>query len=230
MSDAGLDERFVRFAATGDEALRNELVLEHQGLALAFARRYARSGRDDDLEQIALEALIRAIDRFEPERDVRFSTYAARVIDGRLKQHFRDDSWDIRVPRSMKQLAVAVRTTTSELTNELGRVPSPAELADRLGVTVDQIALALDAANAQRTNELETDPSSDETWDMVDTGLIVPELLNSLPEQERVVVSLRFFGERSQSEIAERIGVSQMQVSRLLRRALARLRTEIGDS
>jgi len=230
VSDAGLDERFVRFAATGDEALRNELVLEHQGLALAFARRYARSGRDDDLEQIALEALIRAIDRFEPERDVRFSTYAARVIDGRLKQHFRDDSWDIRVPRSMKQLAVAVRTTTSELTNELGRVPSPAELADRLGVTVDQIALALDAANAQRTNELETDPSSDETWDMVDTGLIVPELLNSLPEQERVVVSLRFFGERSQSEIAERIGVSQMQVSRLLRRALARLRTEIGDS
>ncbi len=230
MSDAGLDERFVRFAATGDEALRNELVLEHQGLALAFARRYARSGRDDDLEQIALEALIRAIDRFEPERDVRFSTYAARVIDGRLKQHFRDDSWDIRVPRSMKQLAVAVRTTTSELTNELGRVPSPAELADRLGVTVDQIALALDAANAQRTNELETDPSSDETWDMVDTGLIVPELLNSLPEQERVVVSLRFFGERSQSQIAERIGVSQMQVSRLLRRALARLRTEIGDS
>ena len=230
MSDAGLDERFVRFAATGDEALRNELVLEHQGLALAFARRYARSGRDDDLEQIALEALIRAIDRFEPERDVRFSTYAARVIDGRLKQHFRDDSWDIRVPRSMKQLAVAVRTTTFELTNELGRVPSPAELADRLGVTVDQIALALDAANAQRTNELETDPSSDETWDMVDTGLIVPELLNSLPEQERVVVSLRFFGERSQSEIAERIGVSQMQVSRLLRRALARLRTEIGDS
>jgi len=230
VSDAGLDERFVRFAATGDEALRNELVLEHQGLALAFARRYARSGRDDDLEQIALEALIRAIDRFEPERDVRFSTYAARVIDGRLKQHFRDDSWDIRVPRSMKQLAVAVRTTTSELTNELGRVPSPAELADRLGVTVDQIALALDAANAQRTNELETDPSSDETWDMVDTGLIVPELLNSLPEQERVVVSLRFFGERSQSEIAERIGVSQMQVSRLLRRALARLRIEIGDS
>jgi RNA polymerase sigma-B factor len=230
VSDAGLDERFVRFAATGDEALRNELVLEHQGLALAFARRYARSGRDDDLEQIALEALIRAIDRFEPERDVRFSTYAARVIDGRLKQHFRDDSWDIRVPRSMKQLAVAVRTTTSELTNELGRVPSPAELADRLGVTVDQIALALDAANAQRTNELETDPSSDETWDMVDTGLIVPELLNSLPEQERVVVSLRFFGERSQSQIAERIGVSQMQVSRLLRRALARLRTEIGDS
>ena len=230
MSDAGLDERFVRFAATGDEALRNELVLEHQGLALAFARRYARSGRDDDLEQIALEALIRAIDRFEPERDVRFSTYAARVIDGRLKQHFRDDSWDIRVPRSMKQLAVAVRTTTSELTNELGRVPSPAELADRLGVTVDQIALALDAANAQRTNELEADPSSDETWDMVDTGLIVPELLNSLPEQERVVVSLRFFGERSQSQIAERIGVSQMQVSRLLRRALARLRTEIGDS
>ncbi|NDH84708.1 MAG: sigma-70 family RNA polymerase sigma factor, partial [Acidimicrobiia bacterium] len=127
-------------------------------------------------------------------------------------------------------LAVAVRTTTSELTNELGRVPSPAELADRLGVTVDQIALALDAANAQRTNELETDPSSDETWDAVDTGLVVPELLDGLPEQERAVVSLRFYGGLSQSQIAERIGVSQMQVSRLLRRALTRLRTEIGDA
>ena len=129
MSDTPLDDRFVRFAATGDEALRNELVLEHQGLAIAFARRYARTGRDNDLEQIALEALIHAINRFDPEREVRFSTYAARVIDGRLKQHFRDDGWDIRVPRSIKQLAVAVRSTTSELTNELGRVPSPAELA-----------------------------------------------------------------------------------------------------
>ena len=129
MSDTPLDDRFARFAATGDEALRNELVLEHQGLAIAFARRYARTGSDNDLEQIALEALIHAINRFDPEREVRFSTYAARVIDGRLKQHFRDDGWDIRVPRSIKQLAVAVRSTTSELTNELGRVPSPAELA-----------------------------------------------------------------------------------------------------
>ena len=185
MSDTPLDDRFARFAATGDEALRNELVLEHQGLAIAFARRYARTGRDNDLEQIALEALIHAINRFDPEREVRFSTYAARVIDGRLKQHFRDDGWDIRVPRSIKQLAVAVRSTTSELTNELGRVPSPAELADRLGVTVDQIALALDAANAHRADELDSDPSSDETWDAVDTGLVVPELLDGLPEQER---------------------------------------------
>lgn len=230
MSDAPLDDRFARFAATGDEALRNELVLEHQGLAIAFARRYARTGRDNDLEQIALEALIHAINRFDPEREVRFSTYAARVIDGRLKQHFRDDGWDVRVPRSIKQLAVAVRSTTSELTNELGRVPSPAELADRLGVTVDQIALALDAANAHRADELDSDPSSDETWDLVDTGLVVPELLDGLPEQERAVVSLRFYGELSQSQIAEQIGVSQMQVSRLLRRALARLRTEIGDA
>ena len=197
MSDAPLDDRFARFAATGDEALRNELVLEHQGLAIAFARRYARTGR---------------------------------VIDGRLKQHFRDDGWDIRVPLSIKQLAVAVRSTTGELTNELGRVPSPAELADRLGVTVDQIALALDAANAHRADELDSDPSSDEPWDVVDTGLVVPELLDGLPEQERVVVSLRFYGELSQSQIAEQIGVSQMQVSRLLRRALARLRTKIGDA
>ena len=109
-------------------------------------------------------------------------------------------------------------------------MPSPAELADRLGVTVDQIALALDAANAHRADELDSDPSSDEPWDVVDTGLVVPELLDGLPEQERVVVSLRFYGELSQSQIAEQIGVSQMQVSRLLRRALARLRTEIGDA
>ena len=167
---------------------------------------------------------------FDPEREVRFSTYAARVIDGRLKQHFRDDGWDIRVPRSIKQLAVAVRSTTSEQTNELGRVPSPAELAYRLGVTVDQIAHALDAANAHRADDLDSDPSSDETWDAVDTGLDVPELLDGLPEQERSVVSLRFYGELSECQIAERIGVCQMQVSLMLRRALTRLRTEIGDA
>ena len=141
VSDAPLDDRFARFAATGDEALRNELVLEHQGLAIASleirphrARQRSRADRPRGADP--------RHQPFRPEREVRFSTYAARVIDGRLKQHFRDDGWDIRVPRSIKQLAVAVRSTTGELTNELGRVPSPAELADRLGVTVDQIALA----------------------------------------------------------------------------------------
>ena len=117
MSDRPLDGRFVEFAATRDPVLRDELVLSHQGLALAFARRYASSGRDEDLEQIALEALVSSIDRFEPQRGLRFSTYAARVIDGRLKQHFRDDSWDLRVPRSVKQLVVAVRSATDELTS-----------------------------------------------------------------------------------------------------------------
>ena len=229
MSDTPLDDRFARFAATGDEALRNELVLEHQGLAIAFARRYARTGSDNDLEQIALEALIHAINRFDPEREVRFSTYAARVIDGRLKQHFRDDGWDIRVPRSIKQLAVAVRSTTSELTNELGRVPSPAELADRLGVTVDQIALALDAANAHRADEL--DPIHLATRHGMRRHR--PRCARTARRTTRAgtrVVSLRFYGELSQSQIAERIGVSQMQVSRLLRRALTRLRTKIGDA
>ncbi|MEO0492361.1 MAG: sigma-70 family RNA polymerase sigma factor [Actinomycetota bacterium] len=230
MSKAPLDERFIRYAETGDEALRNELVLEHQGLALAFARRYARSGPDEDLEQIALEALIRAIERFEPDRGLRFSTYAARVIDGRLKQHFRDDGWDVRVPRSLKQLTVAVRSTTDELTASLGRAPSPAELAERLGVTVDQIALALDAANAHRADALDTDPSVDETWAVVDAGIVIPELLEQLPDQERTVVALRFYGELSQTQIAERVGVSQMQVSRLLRRALERLRTGIDEA
>ncbi len=231
MTDQPLDERFVRFAETRDPRLRDELVLAHQGLAIAFARRYARSGRDEDLEQIALEALVTSIDRFEPERGLRFSTYAARVIDGRLKQHFRDDGWDLRVPRSTKQLVVAVRSATDELTMSLGRSPSPAELAEHLDVSVDDLVLALDAANAHRADTFDDDPtSSEERWDLVDTGIIVPELLDRLPENERTVVALRFFGELSQAQIAERIGVSQMQVSRLLRRALERLRIFLAEA
>ncbi|MEM9466076.1 MAG: sigma-70 family RNA polymerase sigma factor [Actinomycetota bacterium] len=229
MSSAPLDERFVRYAETRDEALRNELVLDNQGLALAFARRYAQRRRDEDLEQIALEALIDAVERFEPQRGLRFSTYAARVIDGRLKQHFRDDGWDVRVPRSLKQLVTSIRTASEELTGTLARIPSPAELADHLGVTVDQIAVALDAASGFRADELGTDPADDETWDTIDAEIVVPDLLDRLPPQERAVVALRFYGEQSQSQIAERIGVSQMQVSRLLRRALERMRALAGE-
>lgn len=230
MSGPPLDDRFVRFVADRNETLRNELVLEHQGLALAFARRYVRAGRDDDLDQVALEALIDAVDRFEPDRGVRFSTYAARVIDGRLKQYFRDDSWDVRVPRSLKQLAVSVRSVTDELTNSLGRLPTTTEVAEQLGVTVDQVVLALDAATAHHAEELDTEPAASSEWDDVDAEIMVPDLLDRLPPQERTVVALRFFGELSQSQIAERIGVSQMQVSRLLRRALERLRTITGDT
>ena len=229
MTTSPLDERYDRYADTRDPNLRNELIIENRGLAIAFARRYAQQRRDEDLEQIALEALIVAIDRFEPERGLRFSTYAARVIDGRLKQHFRDDSWDVRVPRSLKQLATSIRNVTEELTASLARAPSPAELAEHLGVTVDQIALALDAASSFRAEELDTDPATDDVWERVDANIVVPELLERLPPRERAVVTLRFYADQSQSQIAEHVGVSQMQVSRLLRRALDRMRALASD-
>ena len=229
MTPSPLDERFARYAATRDPELRNELVVDNRGLAIAFARRYARQHRDEDLEQIALEALIVAVERFEPERGLRFATYAARVIDGRLKQHFRDDGWDVRVPRSLKELGTSIRAVSEELTATLARTPSPAELAERLGVTVDQIALALDAASGLRAEELDTDPARDDVWDGVDTEIVVPDLLERLPPQERAVVALRFYAEQSQSQIAEQVGVSQMQVSRLLRRALERMRALAGE-
>lgn len=229
MTPSPLDERFARYAATRDPELRNELVVDNRGLAIAFARRYARQHRDEDLEQIALEALIVAVERFEPERGLRFATYAARVIDGRLKQHFRDDGWDVRVPRSLKELGTSIRAVSEELTATLARTPSPAELAERLGVTVDQIALALDAASGLRAEELDADPAGDDVWDGVDTEIVVPDLLERLPPQERAVVALRFYAEQSQSQIAEQVGVSQMQVSRLLRRALERMRALAGE-
>lgn len=233
MADDHIDPRFEELARTGDQELRNDLVLANQGLAVAFARRYRDRGVPAaDLEQVALEALVRAVDRFDPHRGIRFSTFAGRTIEGQLKSHFRDRTWDVQVPRRVRQLAVAVAGARSELTLRLARVPTPAELATELGVGLDDVTLALEAGPGQRRRPLDvadTGPSSREPgFDAVEDRLAATRLLDVLPHDERRVVELRFSEGLSQSAIGARVGVSQMQVSRLLRRALQRLRDVDG--
>lgn len=230
-----VDQRFFEFAKTGDVELRNELVVANRGLAVAFAQRYRDRGvPQEDLEQVALEALVRSVDRFDPHLGLRFSTFAARTIEGQLKQYFRDRTWDVRVPRSTRQLAGSVRNAADELTQGLGRAPTPAEIAADLDIDLADVTLAMEAASAYRSESIDVGTASEPATvatgelDGVEARIVAPQLLELLPDNERVVVELRFFHDLSQSEIGARIGVSQMQVSRLLRRALERLRREAG--
>ncbi|MEM7141730.1 MAG: sigma-70 family RNA polymerase sigma factor [Actinomycetota bacterium] len=227
-----LDPRFAEYARSRDPAVRDALVLDNQGLAIAFARRYRDRGvPDDDLRQIAFESLIRSVERFDPDRGVRFSTFAVRRIEGELKQYFRDRTWDVHVPRRARELSTTVQSAIATLTQELGRSPTPRDIADHLGMDLADVTLALDAAGAYRSGSLDAegriDPSVGPAEDDVDASMTVRTLLATLPDADREIVTLRFFGGLSQSQIADRVGVSQMQISRVLRRALANLREEL---
>ncbi len=232
-----LDERMVRFARTRDRALRNEIVEDHIGLAHHFAARYRRSAAEaEDLQQVALLGLVKALDRFDPERGVAFSTFAGRTIDGELKRHFRDQTWALRVPRSVKDLHVSVRRASEELEQRLGRSPTVRELAEHLGVGVDEVVGAVGAGSARRAGSLEH-PGQDQPGDHhpslgtpagtagVDDRDHVTRLLSTLEPREQEIIRLRFYEQMSQEQIAERVGLSQMHVSRLLRKSFEALRT-----
>jgi RNA polymerase sigma-B factor len=235
VSDEPVDPRFFEFARSRDTGLRNALVVDNQGLAYAFSRRYRDRGvASEDLDQVALESLVRSVDRFDPTLGLRFSTFAARTIDGALKQYFRDRTWDIKVPRRTRQLVSTVRTTTEALAHRLGRSPTPAEIAAELDLDVTDVTMALDAGRSHTAVAIDRVHSSDTSFSSEDFGRVeariaTPQLLDTLAPDERRVVELRFFGAMSQTQIADEIGVSQMQVSRLLRRALANLRAAADD-
>jgi RNA polymerase sigma-B factor len=239
---ADVDEMFREFRRTGRRALRNRIVEEFMGLAVHIARRFnAGPGRDDDLEQVAMFALVKAVDRFDPEMGVPFSGFAGRTIEGELKRHFRDATWAVKVPRGAKELHVAVRRANDQLSVEYGRSPTVDEVADYLEIDRDDVITGLAAGTARRTGSIAgpdddaVDRSraasiDDRGFGDVENEAVVVELLDSLPEREREIVRLRFYDELSQSQIADRVGVSQMHVSRLLRKAFAMLREEyIGD-
>lgn len=235
--DDGEAELFRRFVATGDRGLRNELVEAHMGLAHHVAARYRRSGiEDDDLSQVAFLGLVKAVDRFDPDRGVAFSTFAGRTIEGELKRHFRDLTWSLRVPRSVKDLHVAVRRASEELEQRLSRSPTLRELADHLGVGVEDVVGAVAAGSARRASSL--DPADDDVapdhvsalglptgTTSVDDRDEVERLLMVLGPREQEIVRLRFYERLSQDQIAERVGLSQMHVSRLLRQSFARMRS-----
>jgi RNA polymerase sigma-B factor len=235
--DEGIDPRFHTLQATGDRALRNELVEDHRWLAAYCARRFTNRGEPrDDLQQVALLGLVKAVDRFDPERGAAFSTFAVPTIVGELRRHFRDKTWSVHVSRRAKELYQAVAGVADELTSLLGRSPTVAEIAQHAGISIDEALEALEVRDCYRGVPLEPageDDSSesgllgmvDGGFDAADARCTVSSLLRTLPTaRDRLVVELRFLEGLTQSEIAARIGVSQVQVSRLLRANLARMR------
>jgi len=227
---------FAEFARTRDRRIRNELVERHMGLAAHVARRFGRRGPGaDDLRQVAFLALVKAVDRFDPSREVAFSTFAGRTIEGEIKRHFRDHTWSVRVPRSAKETHLQLRRATDELTQRLGRSPTVPQLAEYLRLDQDEVIEGLAAGSAYTTASLDAPlggdgdgrrqiGGEDERYGHVVDLDAVEQLLRRLPEREQEIVRLRFYEELSQSEIAERVGISQMHVSRLLRRSFEQMR------
>lgn len=231
-------ERFFEYRRTRDRDLRNELVEEHMRLAEFLARRFAHRGEPvDDLRQVALVGLLKAVERFEPDRGLQFSSFAMPTIVGELKRHFRDRGWAVRVPRRVQELHLELDRTIGTLSQELGRPPTPREIADRAGVQEEDVLESMEAGSLYRLASLDGmrggDDSSippperiggvDPELDSVDDRVALGELLAILPEREQTIVYLRFFEGLTQSEIAEQIGISQMHVSRLLVRSLEKL-------
>ncbi len=237
--DVDEDALFQEFRRTRNRRLRNELVERHMGLAAHVARRFGRRGpSDDDLRQVAFLALVKAVDRFEPDRHVAFSTFAGRTIEGEIKRHFRDHTWTVRVPRSAKEVHLRLRQATEELTQQLGRSPTVPQLAEHLGIGTDEVVEGIAAGSAYRTTSLDAPVGVDgdggrqvgdldEGFEHVADTTVVEDLLNVLPPREQEIVRLRFYEELSQSEIAERVGISQMHVSRLLRRSFDQMRRRV---
>jgi RNA polymerase sigma-B factor len=226
-------ERFLEYRRSGDRTLRNALVADHLSIAEAIARRFANRGEPlDDLEQVAMLGLVKAVERFDPHHGVPFAGYAVPTITGELRRHFRDATWAVKVSRRAKDLHVRIPGAIERLGVELGRAPTPDELAEHLGATTDDVLDALDAGAAYRTASTDTAEgaaaaghsiqrrSPNGTGVAPEERVLLQELLESLPERERTIVYLRFFEDLSQSEIAAQVGMSQVHVSRLLRRAL----------
>ncbi|MEJ2870745.1 RNA polymerase sigma factor SigF [Actinomycetospora sp. OC33-EN08] len=226
------------------EALRDRLVQGYLPLARHIARRFSQRGEpQEDLEQVATVGLIHAVDRFSPDRGSDFLSYAVPTITGEVRRYFRDKAWSTRVPRRLKDLRLAIGSAMPSLSQELGRAPTAGELAARLSKPREEILEALEAANAYRSSSLDDmlvdDPSSGRLADVLGTDddeltqvehrETVQPALRRLPERERTIVMLRFFGGMTQTQIAERVGVSQMHVSRLLTRTLATLRQELSE-
>ena len=232
---------FVQLAKDGDSELRAELIEAHLGLAEHLARRFVYRGESyDDLVQVASIALIKAVDRFDPDRGVEFSTFATKTILGELKRHFRDKGWAIRAPRRLQELYLQLNHSVSALSQALGRPPTIAELGADTGASEEQVLEALEAGQSYRSMSLDSPGPDDEglgaRLGMEAEGLGVAEWrtvlephVHALPEREQTILRLRFIDGLTQSEIAARIGLSQMHVSRLLVRSLATLRARLGE-
>jgi RNA polymerase sigma-B factor len=230
----------VRYHRAGDPAAREQLVERFLPLARQLARRYQRGGEQlDDLIQVASLGLLKAIDRFDPARETAFSSFAVPTILGELKRHFRDKGWSVRVPRDLQEMAVRVDRISDEMSRELGRAPTPGQIAERTGASLEQVLEAREASAAYRAVSLDRPRSDGEEegdsyadafgiedpgFGLAEDAATVDRLMRVLSDREREVLRLRFEEDLTQSEIGQRVGVSQMHVSRLIRQSIARLR------
>jgi RNA polymerase sigma-B factor len=238
-----LRTKFEEYAKTRDRALRDQLITAHMGLAEYLARRFTNRGEPlDDLVQVASLGLLKAVDRFDPERGLEFSTYATPTIVGELKRHFRDKGWAVRVPRRVQELHLRLGSVVSTLSQELGRSPTIGEIAHAAAVSEEEVLEAIEAGHAYRFTSLDAPAGGDEDASLSsqlgseDRNLIDSEhrvtlspLIAQFPARERTILHLRFFEGLTQSEIAGRLGISQMHVSRLLARSLAQLRSQADE-
>ena len=234
-------ELFARLPT--DPSAREHLVVLHMPLVEYLARRFRGRGEPlDDLIQVASLGLLKAIDRFDPQRGVEFSTYATPTIVGELKRYFRDKGWAIRVPRHLQEVGLQLAEAVPALAQELGRSPRLAEIGKALGLSQEEVLEGMNAAQAYSLKSLDapagTDDVSqsvsrlgaeDEALELFESWASVAPLLAKLPEREREILYLRFVAGETQSKIAEKLGISQMHVSRLLAKTLASLREGVGS-
>jgi RNA polymerase sigma-B factor len=235
--------RFARYRASGDPREREQLIERYMPLARSLARRYAGSQESfDDLMQVACIGLVKAVDRFDPDRRIAFSSYAVPTIAGELRRYYRDHSWAVRMPRELQELSLRIEQTWAELAAAGGRAPTVRELAVRLATDDETVLAALEAATAQHAEALTSDPELtgdhhrrrhtnarvDPGYDLAEKRQLLASLLATLEPRDRWILYLRFHGGLTQTEIGRRVGVSQMSVSRILRSSLERLRAAAG--
>ena len=231
-------ELFAAYAQSHDVDIRDQLVTAHLGLASYLARRFANRGQPlDDLVQVASLGLLKAVERFDVSRGLAFSTYATPTIVGELKRHLRDRGWAVKAPRRMQELYANLGSSVDRLSQSLGRSPTVGELAREVGASEEEVLEALEAGQAYRFASFDTRPdgeessdansplgSDEEGFERAEDRILINRFLAQLPSVSREVVVKRFFGGMTQSEIARELGISQMQVSRLLARSVHQMR------
>ncbi len=236
-------ELFRLYKQEGDEEAREQLVVSHLNLVRFLANKFKNRGEPfDDLMQVGTIGLIKAIDRFDPARGLEFTTFATPTIMGEIKRHFRDKGWSVRVPRRLQELSAKVNQTTDELTRELQRPPSVAEVAERLEVSVDEVLEAMESSSAYSSVPLEgTGQGADEDAPSIidhyatedeglatsDDRMTIEDAIAGFTPREQDVMRMRFDQGMTQAEIAERLGISQVQVSRMLRKSLKQVQQRL---
>lgn len=233
-------ELFEELRATNNPELRNHLIERHEGLVRHVARKYIASGESfEDIVSVGHVGLVNAVDRFDPSRGNRFATFAVPTIKGEIRRYFRDRTWGIRVPRRIQEVSLKARQAVEEMTQQLGRSPSYTELAERIGVSEEEVIEAVDvgrqydllsidgpddAEGDAGLTAVERHGAPDEDMELLGTRSEIAWALKQLPPRERIILVMRYYLDMPQQDVGDRLGISQMHVSRLQQRALERLK------